>query len=69
MQRELSYHASHDALTGLFNRTKFEEELQRAPGQRQERATSMRCASSTSTASRWSTIPPGRGGRHGCCAS
>lgn len=39
MQRELSYHASHDALTGLFNRTKFEEELQRALANAQERAT------------------------------
>ncbi|MFX6884116.1 hypothetical protein ABTH28_17945, partial [Acinetobacter baumannii] len=38
MQRELSYHASHDALTGLFNRTKFEEELQRALANAQERA-------------------------------
>ncbi|HBP6459474.1 TPA: diguanylate cyclase [Pseudomonas aeruginosa] len=38
MQRELSYHASHDALTGLFNRTKFEEELRRALANAQERA-------------------------------
>nr|WP_244308879.1 diguanylate cyclase [Pseudomonas duriflava] len=30
LQRELSYNASHDALTGLFNRLKFEQELNRA---------------------------------------
>ena len=68
MQRELSYHASHDALTGLFNRTKFEEERNAPwPTPRSGRP-SMRCASSTSTASRWSTIPPGTR-RATCCAS
>jgi diguanylate cyclase (GGDEF)-like protein/PAS domain S-box-containing protein len=30
LQRELSYNASHDALTGLFNRLKFEQELDAA---------------------------------------
>lgn len=30
LQRELSYNASHDALTGLYNRLKFEQELDAA---------------------------------------
>ncbi|MEH3022975.1 MAG: EAL domain-containing protein [Pseudomonas oryzihabitans] len=30
LQRELSYNASHDALTGLYNRLKFEQELELA---------------------------------------
>lgn len=30
LQRELSYNASHDTLTGLFNRLKFEQELDAA---------------------------------------
>ncbi|MDR6235702.1 EAL domain-containing protein [Pseudomonas oryzihabitans] len=30
LQRELSYNASHDALTGLYNRLKFEQELEAA---------------------------------------
>ncbi|KTT39310.1 diguanylate cyclase [Pseudomonas oryzihabitans] len=30
LQRELSYNASHDALTGLYNRLKFEQELEDA---------------------------------------
>lgn len=30
LQRELSYNASHDALTGLYNRLKFEQELNAA---------------------------------------
>lgn len=69
MQRELSYHASHDALTGLFNRTKFEEGCNAPwPTPRSGRP-SMRCASSTSTASRWSTIPPGTRRATCCCAS
>jgi diguanylate cyclase (GGDEF)-like protein len=30
LQRELTYHASHDPLTGLYNRREFDRELQRA---------------------------------------
>lgn len=30
LQRKLNYNATHDALTGLFNRSKFEQELQKA---------------------------------------
>ena len=30
LQRELSYQASHDHLTGLYNRREFEQELKQA---------------------------------------
>ena len=39
LQRELSYNASHDALTGLYNRLKFEQELELAWQQAQAGAT------------------------------
>jgi len=39
LQRELSYNASHDALTGLYNRLKFEQELDAAWQQAQAGST------------------------------
>ena len=51
-ERNLQFVASHDALTGLFNRSMFSQRLQQALAQAHAaRAAGSRCSSSTSTAS------------------
>ena len=60
LNRRLSYHASHDVLTGLVNRREFENRLDRALKSAQVPARRpMRCCISTSTASRLSMTRAG----------
>ena len=58
LNRRLSYHASHDILTGLVNRREFEHRLERALEEREgARRPPTRCATSISTSSRSSMTP------------
>ena len=58
LNRRLSYHASHDVLTGLVNRREFENRMERALEERQGARDFVRAVlSSIWTSSRSSTIP------------
>ena len=70
LSRQLSYEASHDALTGLINRREFESAAARAArGAARLGASQRRAATSISTSSRSSTTPAGTPRATSCCAS
>ena len=52
LENRLRHLADHDSLTGLINRRRFEEELERHVSHGHRMAWTARCSSSTSTASR-----------------
>ena len=66
--RQMSYQASHDALTGLVNRREFERRLQEASRSRAPRRRRTCCATSISTASRPLTTPAATWPATTCCA-
>jgi GGDEF domain-containing protein len=57
LNRKLSYHASHDILTGLVNRREFERGSSARSGAPGRARPPTRCATWTSTSSRSSTTP------------